>query len=181
MNVTLKVPNLGGWSEADIYERFGTPRTENLFTYKRKPLPKGVSRYLVQPAGLTGTIQSWLSGEMCLIDFGESFFMDNPPAMLGTPPQYLSPSAWFERTPNRGSDLWTLDSAIFNLRSGGMDLLFPSASSRRAIGEIQDFLGPLPERWDELFFDEYEEPKARTEVEPEQAAEYEESGALEPW
>ena len=183
MNITLKIPKLDGWSEAEIYERFGTPQIEDLFTRKRKPLPKGVPRYVVQPAGLTGTIQSWLSEEVCLIDFGESFFMNKPPAALGTPPQYLSPSDWFERTPNRGSDIWALGCALFNLRSGGVDLIdaFPGASSIGVIGEIQEFLGPLPERWDKLFFDDNEQQKARTEVEPEQAVEYEEAGALEPW
>lgn len=117
-----------------------------------------------------------------MIDFGESFFADKPPEVLGTPPQYCSPSDWFERTPNKGSDLWALGCTLFNLRSGGMDLVetFFGASSVRCIREIQDFLGPLPERWDRLYFNEYDQPASRDELTPERRAILEEE-RLEPW
>lgn len=103
--------------------------------------------------------------------------------MLGTPQPYRSPSNWFERKPGKGSDLWALGCTLFNIRSGGVDLVetFMGASADQCISEIQDFLGPLPERWNKLYFDEFEAPRPRDELTHEELAEFERKWELQPF
>jgi serine/threonine-protein kinase SRPK3 len=181
-NLTLEISGLDEWTEADVQERFGAPKMKYLRTYSGNSVPCTFPDYVVEPADMSNLGPRWQTSKFCLIDFGESFFTDKPPKVLGMPSQFFSPSDWFERTPNKGSDLWALGCTLFNLRSGGMDLVdtFWGASSVHCIREIQDFLEPLPERWDRLYFNEYDRPASRDELTPERRAIFDEE-KLEPW
>jgi len=75
------------------------------------------------------------------------------------------PEAWFEMAADKSTDLWALGCTLLTLRSG-MTLiqLFWGGTPLEVISEIISFLGPLPERWDCLWFDEEGMPQPREEI-----------------
>ena len=97
-----------------------------------------------------------------IIDFGIAFFADDPPEDLGTPPSFTAPEAWFEMAAGKGTDLWALGCTLYTIRSGiTLIQLVWGGTPVEVIGEICEFLGPLPERWDRLWFDEMGMPKPK--------------------
>lgn len=88
--------------------------------------------------------------------------MDNPPADLSTPRSFTAPEAWFEMAAGKYTDLWALGCTLYTLRSGEVLVqLVWGGAPPEVIGKIREFLGPLPERWDRLWFDEMGMPKPK--------------------
>ncbi|KAH6677273.1 kinase-like domain-containing protein [Halenospora varia] len=91
-NILLSISPLSNLSTSEIYTLLGTPITETIHTLDSSPLSPSASRYLVQPLDPTRFF-SLCTGNIKLIDFGESFFFSNPPEEIGTATQHLSPEA----------------------------------------------------------------------------------------
>lgn len=89
----------------------------------------------------------FITDEACIIDFGESFDISNPPDDLGIPQMYCSPELVLDKVAGVGSDIWALGCTIFEIRTG-----------RRLFDNFDDdvdehmfsmalLLGKLPEPW----------------------------------
>jgi serine/threonine-protein kinase SRPK3 len=100
-------------SEEIILKRLGGPQTDVIRASDGRPLPPGIPRYLVWPAKIP-IDKSTLETPIKLIDFGESFLLDDRPQTLHTPlalraPELLLGDEWDSKV-----DLWTLGCAVSN-------------------------------------------------------------------
>ena len=121
---------------------------------------------MVQPLSFVGSSFPYLRDSIRVIDFGISFYVEHPPEFLGTPPSFVAPETWFEMAAGKSTDLWALGCTLYTLRSGtNLPQLCWGGTPIEAISEICDFLGPLPERWDRLWFDERDIAKPRESFE----------------
>ncbi|KAJ7174172.1 kinase-like domain-containing protein [Mycena crocata] len=165
--VSEKVRN---WSDADLYNYVGPPETEEIWT--RDGQPRGPHA----PENLVASIEnsSWtthtslLREEVVLIDFGQSYPVDNQPSDYepGTAINYLSPEARFEERVGRESDVWALGCALFEIRAG-FPLFDPFfGGDTDILRQTVETLGRFPDPWWGSFvertewFEEGGEPKS---------------------
>lgn len=125
-------------------------------TYVVEPISDIKARYVIE--------------SILIIDFGQSFFLDNPPPDgVGTPWRYRAPEAIFDLKASVYSDVWALACTIFEIRAGErlFEVFFPDRDD--ALLEIVQLLGKLPERWWHAwegrltYFDEDGNPKQKWE------------------
>jgi serine/threonine protein kinase len=74
--------------------------------------------YLVYPVSWWDVDTQFISKELCLIDFGESFEISEPPDDLGIPGPYRSPGLILDKEAGFGSDIWALGCTLFEIRTG---------------------------------------------------------------
>ena len=154
--------NFDSWSEDELYSRLGKPKTETIRTASGKPISDHFPKYVVQPLSFVDCSFAYLRDSIRIIDFGISFHVETPPGSLGTPPSFVAPETWFEMAAGKSTDLWALGCTLYTLRSGMILVqLCWGGTPIEVISEICEFLGPLPERWDGLWFDECGRPKPR--------------------
>lgn len=102
-------------------------------------------RYIVVPSNLTKSSE-YVSNDIAVIDFGESFLASNAPASTGIPGPYCAPEAFFENcsTFGFGSDIWALGCSIFEVRRSGEPFLY-NGGLMSLLRYWEDLNGPLPE------------------------------------
>jgi serine/threonine protein kinase len=89
----------------------------------------------------------YISDQPCLIDFGESFKVLQPPEDLGIPGPYRSPELIFNKDAGFGSDLWALGCTLFEIRTG-RKLFSPfDDEDDEYLDTMVQVLGKLPEPW----------------------------------
>ena len=77
------------------------------------------------PLNFCSSTTNFLSNEICIIDFGQSFTTTDPPSERpGIPAKYLAPEIAVGKPPSPASDIWALGCAIFQIRSSDDDLFF---------------------------------------------------------
>jgi serine/threonine protein kinase len=93
-------------------------------------------------------------GNIIIIDFGTSFFLDKPPEDVGTPASFCSPKLLLQRVAGKPSDVWALACTIFEMRNG--EPLFESFvfGEEDVLQSMIGALGPLPKKF--LGEEEYE-------------------------
>ncbi|KAM0455292.1 hypothetical protein ACHAO4_004170 [Trichoderma viride] len=106
---------------------------------------KGVPDYLVEPAEY-GYGNGELLGEVQLVDFGESFFLSNPPKTIHTPMSFHPPELVFRRPLTEAVDIWNLGCTTYELVIGRSPLE-AFMDDRELIPQLQKVLGGLPEQW----------------------------------
>lgn len=91
-----------------------------------------------------------------MIDFGEAFFTKDPPTkMLNTPLNFLAPEALFELKAGERSDDWALACLIYMIRAGKpLFQIVGFGTIDEFIPQLMQVLGPLPDEWQRIFFDE---------------------------
>ncbi|KAL2371953.1 CMGC/SRPK protein kinase [Blastomyces gilchristii SLH14081] len=135
------------WSDQDITKQFGPPVTESL-----RPLSAEQSvcapEFLVAPLQISDLDTRHFTGNIQLIDFGESFLSNSPPATgLRTPFSYLAPEGIFDAKASVWADLWALGCIIYEIRAGTQ--LFASffGGPDEVLRQIVQTFGKLPEPW----------------------------------
>jgi serine/threonine protein kinase len=100
--------------------------------------------------------EEWLTGRVRITDFGESFFINNPPiGLLRTPVPYFAPEMFFGRTASAASDIWALGCLIFELQASRPMICAFFGTHDEALAEIAQALGPLPKVWRNSYFDKH--------------------------
>ena len=156
--------NFDSWSEDELYSFLGKPKTEAIRTASGKPLSDRFPKSVVQPLSFVDCSAQYLRDSIRVIDFGISFQIDKFHGPLGTPPSFVAPEVWFDGAADKNTDLWALGCTLYTLRSGMVLVqLCWGGTPVEAISEICEFLGPLPERWDRLWFDDSGMTKPREE------------------
>lgn len=124
-NVLFELKNLNSWSESEVYQFLGEPKTARVrLRSGAVPGPYTLIR-LVEPVQHSNIDAEWLTGNICIIDFGLSFYTEHPPdGMLGTPAAYFAPEMQFTYSASVSSDVWALGCLIFELQASR--LLFPT-------------------------------------------------------
>jgi serine/threonine protein kinase len=75
-------------------------------------------QYLVRPIDARNMPAKYLTGEACIIDFGESYEFSAPSKDPGLPVSYCSPEILFREPAGAPSDIWALACTLFEIRSG---------------------------------------------------------------
>ncbi|KAI0545803.1 kinase-like domain-containing protein [Xylaria curta] len=152
-NILTRTSNLDDLSEEELLRLVGEPEKAGLVTAseEKHDLPTA-PQYLVYPIRWEDIAQDSSAGrfftaESCIIDFGESFEILNPPPELGMPQSYCPPEFVLDKKVSASCDIWALACTIFEIRTG-----------RRLINPFDDdidehlckmamVLGKLPEPW----------------------------------
>ncbi|KAG8164008.1 hypothetical protein KVR01_005926 [Diaporthe batatas] len=116
-------------------------------------------RYIVIPPNLAIS-SGYVSDEIAVIDFGESFLASNAPESTGIPHSYCAPEGFFENSYNFGfgSDIWALGCSIFEIRRSGHPFL-GFGGVWGLVSEWEDLNGPLPEPYRSAFAKQVEVPE----------------------
>ena len=124
-NIALHlIDEFDSYNESDLIELFGHPQTAPVRTYSEKPPRPHAPDYIVIPLDFCSLTTTVLSRDICVIDFDQSFTIEDPPSdPLGIPAKYLAPEVAVGRFASSASDIWALGCAIFRIRSGD-DLFF---------------------------------------------------------
>ncbi|KAF9767668.1 hypothetical protein IL306_015128 [Fusarium sp. DS 682] len=147
-NILVKLANLDHLSEQELLSLLGHPEEMQVKTESGEELPTSSPRYLVQPVDLFRLGNEFLTDEICVIDFGESFKFSSPPEGLGIPENYLPPEVLLECSDAIGPacDLWALGCSLFEIRQQ-MPLFYMIPTNDELIAEMVRFFGKLPEDW----------------------------------
>lgn len=104
-------------------------------------------QYLVYPVQWHNVGKEYLTEQPCIVDFGESFDMVEPPQDLSTPGPYRSPELILDCAAGIGSDLWALGCTLFEIRTGRKLFgTFYDDDNSYLVAMVQ-VLGPFPEPW----------------------------------
>lgn len=104
-------------------------------------------QYLVYPVDWLNVDTQYISKELCVIDFGESFHVSKPPDDLGIPGSYCSPELILENAAGFGSDLWALGCTLFEIRTGRKPFSPFDDDDDSYLDAMVQILGVLPEPW----------------------------------
>jgi serine/threonine protein kinase len=146
-NVLLELGNLDSLPQDKLLGILGEPVGEQVRPYTDKTLGPSAPNFLYHSAAMT-RLSSFFTGNIIIIDFGNSFFLDKPPAGLSKPPaQFCSPEFILQKQKSRSSDVWALACTIFEVRAGSP--LFGSFifGDEDVLKSMIGILGPLPEQY----------------------------------
>ena len=148
-NILLELENMDSWSIEKLYEELGEPSKEPVFAYNRGPLSPSAPEHLYEKADLTRLIK-YRTGNLKIVDFGESFFLNDVPEGLGTPARFCSPELMLEKKCSKASDVWALACTIYEMRSGVTLFQSCMGTDEEALGAILTRLGPAPSHLEAL-------------------------------
>ncbi|KAI0551985.1 kinase-like protein [Xylaria curta] len=153
-NILVKLDNLNRLSEDELMSVLGEPKKAYVRTESGEDLPASSPRYLIAPADTSRLDDEYLTDQICLIDFGESFRISSPPADIGIPENYLPPEVLLgcqENAIGLACDLWALGCTLFEIRSQ-LPLFYMIYGEDELLAEMVRFFGKLPQTW----WDEWE-------------------------
>ena len=101
--------------EKEFMDALGKPEIGHVQRTDGKPLGDGVPEYIVRPAVFRSP--SWLSHEIKIIDFGESFLQSSVPQILHTPLAVRAPEIIFKNPLDYRVDLWSMGCLVSPIAS----------------------------------------------------------------
>ena len=134
-------------SEDELIKQLGEPNKEPLLTVSgESPAPSG-PEYLVEGLSLDRLDARFISDQVSIIDFGESYDMHSPPEDLGITASFRSPELLFDNAIGVGCDLWALACTIYEVRTRSP--LFENFidDDDEVIMQMVPLLGKLPKPW----------------------------------
>lgn len=134
-----------------------------------------VPRYLVGTSYIDPD-SPYVSHDIAVIDFGESFFASAPPENTGIPPHYGAPETFLDKCGDLGfgSDLWALGCTICYVRAG-CEPFFDIGDIWFLMKHWENLNGPLPEPYRSSLAEEFEIPEDLEEYVSTDAEEREEA------
>ncbi|TRX87971.1 hypothetical protein FHL15_011144 [Xylaria flabelliformis] len=152
-NILTRVSNLDGLSEEEILGLVGEPEQTRVITAsgEKHDLPTA-PQYLVYPIVWEDIAQDpsaerFITEEACIIDFGESFEISNPPPELGIPQSYCAPEYVLDKKVSASCDVWALACTIFEIRTGRRLFDTFDDDQDEYLRKVAMVLGKFPEPW----------------------------------
>lgn len=147
-NILVKLASLNHLPEHELLSLLGEPLKAYVRTESGEDLPASSPRYLTAPADISRLGDTYISDQICVIDFGESFQISSPPADLGTPEDYLPPEVLLEcdNAIGLGSDLWALGCTLFAIRTQ-QRLFYMIGELDELLEEMVRFFGKPSQPW----------------------------------
>ncbi|RDL35771.1 uncharacterized protein BP5553_06383 [Venustampulla echinocandica] len=147
-NILLRVSDISSLSEEEIIEEFGVPQKDPVLTalgesYELPSAPK----YLVRPIDTASINPQYLTDQICIIDFGESYDSSAPPQELGIPLSYCAPEIIFHNPAGPASDIWALACTLYEIRSCKQVLYAGFGEEDDVLLQMVQLFGKLPEPW----------------------------------
>lgn len=147
-NVLHRISGLDGLNEDEVLQILGIPVVNPILNASKKRHSESTApEYLVYPVSWRDVDAQYISKELCLIDFGESFEVSQPPEDLGTPGPYRSPELILDKEAGLGSDIWALGCSLFEIRTGRKLFSSFDDEDNDYLDAIVQVLGRLPEPW----------------------------------
>lgn len=149
-NILVKLANLDQLPEDELLSRLGQPEKVYVRTESGEDLPSSSPRYLTLPADTSRLDDKYLTDQICVIDFGESYPMSSPPADLGIPENYLPTEVLLgqENAIGQACDLWALGCTLFEIREQ-LPLFYMIFGKDELLAEMVRFFGKPPQAlWD---------------------------------
>lgn len=112
-NIAFTVPSLDSLPEVTLMEQLGPPRTSPVVRSDGGVLTTGVPRYLVWPTSIRAGVPTE-GNDVKIIDFGESFQLDDKLESLHTPLALRAPEVLFGDCWDHRVDLWSLGCTVRN-------------------------------------------------------------------
>ncbi|KAI1123109.1 kinase-like domain-containing protein [Nemania abortiva] len=134
-NILARISILDGLIEDELFGLVGRPIQTRVMTVSR------------EKHDLPTSPQSLITGDACVIDFGESFEISNPSADLGIPQVYRAPEYVLDKTIGVDCDLWALACTIFEIRTGRRLFDTFDDDPDEHLCKMAMVLGKLPEPW----------------------------------
>ncbi|XXH00627.1 CAAX geranylgeranyltransferase alpha subunit [Hypoxylon texense] len=148
-NILMKIDGIDDLSKDEIIEIMGDPVCYELETASGEPLTSRAPEYCVIAPSRYWS-KELVTKSIVLVDFGESFFVEDPPESTGIPSLFGAPEVYFGAETGLGfpSDVWSLACTLFEIRAG-IHLFADSDEDglRGDIHQIEFYLGPLPPRY----------------------------------
>lgn len=176
-NILLKLKNLDHLEEEELFSILGSPNTADVNTRDGTVLPDSFPQYLVDPVDFTSDAfdHKYLADEICVIDFGSAFKMNEAPLGWALPNHYCPPEAFIRsvepeetemqddgqtdedsRMPNAQStkskpisgiatDLWALGCTLFEIRTQ-TDMFDWMLDEGALVHERSRYLGATPSK-----------------------------------
>lgn len=141
----MQLHSLTDVSDDTIFSKFGQPVSDLVIRADGRDLDESAPKQLIAPISLMDLEKQYLDAKILLIDMGEAFHAESPPAKgTGTPISYCAPELIVDRKATKASDIWGLVCTIFEMRAGYP--LFESfvRSSFEVLGEMIRLLGQPP-------------------------------------
>ncbi|KAI1283412.1 kinase-like protein [Xylaria sp. FL0933] len=148
-NILVKLANLDQLPEDKLISVLGEPQKAYVRAESGEDLPASSPQYLTIPADTSRLGDEYLTDQICIIDFGESFPISSPPEDLGIPENYLPPEVLLEGQENAigpACDLWALGCTLFEIRQQ-IPLFYMIHDKDELLAEMVRFFGNLPEPW----------------------------------
>ncbi|KAF8465508.1 kinase-like domain-containing protein [Kalaharituber pfeilii] len=142
-NILFRYPGLDTLSPEQITTRLGSPLTGRVTRRDGGPLPPNAPDYLVEPTSFSQPLPEFCAVE--LIDFGEAFFLHDPPKTLHTPPSLHPPEVVFQLPLSEAVDIWNLGCTTFELVMGSP--LFWVLTTRSLPPMFEKVCGDMPAEW----------------------------------
>ncbi|KAI1357397.1 kinase-like domain-containing protein [Xylaria arbuscula] len=124
--------------------------------------------YAVQAMNLTQLPSKYLSNQLCILDFDQTYSsQDTPRSILRISPRYLAPETIFEMRNGPPADVWALGCLIFRMRCGPdifLQDIFESPDNT-VFAMYTSLGGHLSEHWKKVPFDSYGWPASRDSLE----------------
>ncbi|KAK3896577.1 protein kinase dsk1 [Staphylotrichum tortipilum] len=144
-NVLFCVPELESAPLELVLEDLGPPVIGKIERRDGGLLEPGMPEYFVQPAEFSLDLDDE-SGEVELIDFGESFFIAEPPKQISTPASLHPPELILQHPLSSAVDIWNLGFTTYELVTGRAPFL-AFMNDQELIPQIKKVLGDFPEGW----------------------------------
>ncbi|TVY18369.1 Serine/threonine-protein kinase SRPK, partial [Lachnellula arida] len=152
-NILARISGLDGLSKHDILQALGQPKTTKVTTRSGENHNEPIApQYLVYPISwddveLSALGESFITDKACVIDFGESFDISEPPQDIGIPQIYCSPEYTVDKVVGVGSDIWALGCTLFEIRTGRKLFDTFDDDQDEYLCKMVMMLGKLPETW----------------------------------
>jgi len=147
-NVLLRLTGFDELSEDELIQQLRDPNKGPFVTISGEcPAPSG-PEYLVEGHSLDRLNKRYISNQVSIIDFGESYDMRSPPEDLGVTAAFRSPELLLDNTIGVGCDLWALACTIYEIRTRSpLFENFMDDDDDEVIMKMMPLLGKPPEPW----------------------------------
>ncbi|KAK2766800.1 hypothetical protein FQN54_006114 [Arachnomyces sp. PD_36] len=148
-NVLLRLSNFDDLSEEQLIEILSKPVMDPVHLVPGERAEREVPKYLVRPIDLDGIDRRYITDQICIIDFGESYEPSRPLESLGIPLGYRPPEVIFENQIGPACDIWALACSLYEIRVGSpLFEMFPE-DEKDIVNQMVELFGALPEPWEE--------------------------------
>lgn len=147
-NILLQTSGFDGLTEEQLIQVLGEPVRLGVETSSGEPASVPIApKYVVRPIKFEKIDPRFISDQICVIDYGESFEVSNPPKYIGTPQIYRSPELVLDDTVGIGCDLWALGCTLFATRTGRPLFNLFDNDVDENLSRMVLLFGKLPKPW----------------------------------
>jgi len=161
-NVLLELENLDSIPQEELIKVLGQPVQEQLQPYGEHKLDGSAPEFIYGAIDAMRLLP-YCTGNVKIIDFGASYFLNSPPVGLATPLSACSPEYLRDGKFGKESDVWAFAVTLFEMRAGHPLITSVWGGEDEVLGQIQTILGTFPPRLeDETMTTQLDRPLLRT-------------------